>query len=122
MSHQSPKLYIRSVINSWGQGFSLPIMNVSPAYFNRKIEESKTKQNPQLLDSPPTCRDRGGGGAGRAAAPPLFCAPAPTFGKSHTMILFLFSIFNMKKLFSIVSPPTFHLVPRSLTCIISLAT
>ena len=24
-------------------------------------------------------RDRGGGGAGRAAAPPLFCAPAPTF-------------------------------------------
>ena len=34
--------------------------------------------------------------------------------KSNTMILFLFSIFNMKKLFSIVSPPTFHLVPRSL--------
>ena len=30
------------------------------------------------------------------------------------MILFLFSIFNMKKLFSIVSPPTFHLAPRSL--------
>ena len=24
-------------------------------------------------------RDRGGGGAGRAAALPLFCAPAPTF-------------------------------------------
>ena len=24
-------------------------------------------------------RDREGGGAGRAAAPPLFCAPAPTF-------------------------------------------
>ena len=24
-------------------------------------------------------RDHGGGGAGRAAAPPLFCAPAPTF-------------------------------------------
>ena len=24
-------------------------------------------------------RDRGGGGAGRAAAQPLFCAPAPTF-------------------------------------------
>ena len=24
-------------------------------------------------------RDRGGGGAGRTAAPPLFCAPAPTF-------------------------------------------
>ena len=24
-------------------------------------------------------RDRGGGGAGRAAAPPLFCVPAPTF-------------------------------------------
>ena len=24
-------------------------------------------------------RDRGGGGADRAAAPPLFCAPAPTF-------------------------------------------
>ena len=34
--------------------------------------------------------------------------------KSNTMILFLFSIFNMKKLFSIVSPPTFHLAPRSL--------
>ena len=30
------------------------------------------------------------------------------------MILFLFSIFNMKKLFSIVSPPTFHLAPRPL--------
>ena len=30
------------------------------------------------------------------------------------MILFLFSIFNMKKLFSIVSPVTFHLAPRSL--------
>ena len=30
------------------------------------------------------------------------------------MIQFLFSIFNMKKLFSIVSPPTFHLAPRSL--------
>ena len=30
------------------------------------------------------------------------------------MILFLFSIFNMKKSFSIVSPPTFHLAPRSL--------
>ena len=59
-------------------------------------------------------RDRGGGGAGRAAAPPLFCAPAPTFWKSNTMILFLFSIFNMKKLFSIVSPPTFHLAPRPL--------
>ena len=29
-------------------------------------------------------------------------------------VLFLFSIFNMKKLFSIVSPPTFHLTPRSL--------
>ena len=27
----------------------------------------------------PDIRDRGGGGAGRAAAPPLFCAPAPTF-------------------------------------------
>ena len=24
-------------------------------------------------------RDRGGGGAGRDAAPPLFCAPTPTF-------------------------------------------
>ena len=59
-------------------------------------------------------RDRGGGGAGRAATPPLFCAPAPTFWKSNTMILFLFSIFNMKKLFSIVSPPTFHLAPRPL--------
>ena len=58
--------------------------------------------------------DRGGGGAGRAAAPPLFWAPAPTFCKSNTMILFLFSILNMKKLFSIVSPPTFHLAPRSL--------
>ena len=32
----------------------------------------------------------------------------------NTMILFLFSIFNVKKLFSIVSPPTFHLAPRSL--------
>ena len=30
------------------------------------------------------------------------------------MILFLFSIFNIKKLFSVVSPPTFHLAPRSL--------
>ena len=59
-------------------------------------------------------RDRGGGGAGRATAPPLFWAPAPTFCKSNTMILFLFSILNMKKLFSIVSPPTFHLAPRSL--------
>ena len=29
-------------------------------------------------------------------------------------LLFLFSIFNMKKIFSIVSPPTFHLAPRSL--------
>ena len=29
-------------------------------------------------------------------------------------VLFLFSIFNMKKLFSIVSPPTFHLTLRSL--------
>ena len=35
--------------------------------------------------------------------------------KSNTMILCLFSIFNMNKLFSIVSPPTFHLAPRSLT-------
>ena len=26
-----------------------------------------------------SCRDRAGGGAGRAAAPPLFCTPAPTF-------------------------------------------
>ena len=34
--------------------------------------------------------------------------------KSNTMILFLFSIFNIKKLFSVVSPPTFHLAPRSL--------
>ena len=31
------------------------------------------------------------------------------------MILFLFSIFNMKTLFSTVSPPTFHLAPRSLS-------
>ena len=36
---------------------------------------------------------------------------------TNTMILFLlflFSIFNMKKIFPIVSPPTFHLAPRSL--------
>ena len=59
-------------------------------------------------------RDRGGGGASRATAPPLFWAPAPTFCKSNTMILFLFSILNMKKLFSTLSPPTFHLAPRSL--------
>ena len=32
-----------------------------------------------------------------------FFAPLP---QSNSMILFLFSIFNMKKLFSIVSPPT----------------
>ena len=32
----------------------------------------------------------------------------------NTMILLLFSISNMKKSFSIVSPPTFHLAPRSL--------
>ena len=32
----------------------------------------------------------------------------------NTMILFLFSIFDTKKSFSIVSPPTFHLAPRSL--------
>ena len=33
-----------------------------------------------ILDVKTICyRDRGGGGAGRAAAPPLFCAPAPTF-------------------------------------------
>ena len=38
----------------------------------------------------------------------------------NTMILFLFSIFNMKKSFSIVSPPTFHLAPRSLTCLVKL--
>ena len=31
----------------------------------------------------------------------------------NTVVLFFFSIFNMKKLFSIVSPPTFHLAPRS---------
>ena len=31
------------------------------------------------LSAPTIYRDRGGGGAGRAAAPPLFCAPAPTF-------------------------------------------
>ena len=55
MSHQSPKLYIRSVIKSPGPEFPPPIMKVSPTYFNRKIEESRTKQNPQLLDSPPTC-------------------------------------------------------------------
>ena len=52
---------------------------------------------PQLLNKMPTAsvqmlgkeittsnvskdlRDRGGGGAGRAMAPPLFCTPAPTF-------------------------------------------
>ena len=31
-------------------------------------------------------------------------------------LLFLFSIFNMKKIFPIVSPPTFHLAPRPLLC------
>ena len=33
-------------------------------------------------------RDRGGGGAGRAAAPPLFCAPAPTFCAKGKIIKF----------------------------------
>ena len=41
--------------------------------------------------------------------------------KSNTMILFLFSIFNMKKIFSIVSPPTFHLAPRSLDIYLCIA-
>ena len=35
---------------------------------------AKIRGNALLLN-----RDRGGGEAGRAAAPPLFCAPAPTF-------------------------------------------
>ena len=42
------------------------------------------------------------------------CAKSRDRNKSNTRILFLFSIFNMRKLFSIVSPPTFHLAPRSL--------
>ena len=37
--------------------------------------------------------------------------------KSNTMILSLFSIFNMKKIFSIVSLPIFHLAPRSLNVV-----
>ena len=52
-------------------------------------------------------RDRGGGGAGRAAAPPLFCAPAPTFCKSNTMILFLFFDFQYEKIIFNCQPSHF---------------
>ena len=62
-------------------------------------------------------RDRGGGGAGRAAAPPLFCAPAPTFWKSNTMILFLFSIFNMKNIIQLSALPLFTLLRGPCTSI-----
>ena len=54
-------------------------------------------------------RDRGGGGAGRAAAPPLFCAPAPTFCESNTMILFLFFDFQCEKIIFNCQPS--HLSP-----------
>ena len=60
-----------------------------------------------------THRDLGAGS--RAEPPHHFCALPP---QSNTMILFLFSIFKMKKLFSIVSPPTFHLALQSLTHLI----
>ena len=40
----------------------------------------------QLSFQAPKDRDRGGGWAGRAAAPPLFCAPAPTFALKRKII------------------------------------
>ena len=38
-------------------GFFPAAMNMAPGYFQRKTEEqiNRTKRNPQLFDSPPTC-------------------------------------------------------------------
>ena len=103
-----------TLFNQWEGAFVFIKIQIktSTVRVDQKISEPSKPMT--TLTNNPYNRDRGGGGAGRAAAPPLFCAPAPTFWKSNTMILFLFSIFNMKKLFSIVSPPTFHLAPRPL--------
>ena len=61
-----------------------------------------------VLRSNVTSQNRdGGGGAGRAAAPPLFCAPAPTFCKSNTMILFLFFDFQYEKIIFNCQPSHF---------------
>ena len=51
-------------------------------------EELSSDGNKTLVKPYPYvyCRDRGGGGAGRAAAPPLFCAPAPTFCAKRKII------------------------------------
>ena len=40
----------------------------------------------KLKRQPFSSRDRGGGGAGRAAAPPLFCAPPPLFALKRKII------------------------------------
>ena len=49
-------------------------------------------------------RDRGGGGAGRAAAPPLFCAPAPTFCAKGKIIKLKKKKKDLKQVFSVHIP------------------
>ena len=51
----------------------------------------------------PLIRDRGGGGADRAAAPPLFCAPAPTFCAKGKIIK-LKKKKDLKQVFSVHIP------------------
>ena len=57
-------------------------VNISPFqdYIYIRLDNHAQPSCPYKYSSTVTyIRDRGGGGAGRATAPPLFCAPAPTF-------------------------------------------
>ena len=45
----------RAVIKRQGQGFPLAIMNMVPATFTEKLKKNRSKRNPRLFDSPPTC-------------------------------------------------------------------
>ena len=54
--HQSRRyMYAELSLRCGDWGFSPATMNVAPATFIGKQKKNRTKRNPQLFDSPPTC-------------------------------------------------------------------